>query len=111
MKEALRCLHETENAKSAIALFEGETAEIQSNARCLLYYAYALVREGRLREAEEILCGKDGKTFLVVPDIRECELTLTDLWVCLQQCKGTSGEAVGDPPHALDFRMFAAKDD
>ncbi len=109
-KEVLRCLFEHEDSDTTIALFASASDEIRKNERCLLYYAYALARVGRLDEAEKILCGKDSKTFLVVPDIRECELTITQLWVYIHECRGLTREQMGEPPYDLDFRMFAARE-
>ena len=63
-----------------------------------------------VQHAEEILCGKDGKTYMVVPDIRESELTETELWFYLQERKGKSKEEVGEPPRDLDFRMFTKRE-
>ena len=102
-KEVYRCLFEQGLYDEIICRFETETQKIRSNERCLLYYAYALAKTGKIHEAEDIIC-QDGK-YLVVPDIRECELTITDLWYFIQQQKGT--ENPGDPPYDLDFRMTA----
>ena len=43
-----------------------------------MYYAYALARIGEIEKAEEILCGKDGKTYMVVPDTVCDQFTLRD---------------------------------
>ena len=110
MKEVFRCLFENEKSKETIHIFESESEKIQENKRCLLYYAYALARTGRVEEAEEILCGKDGKTYLVVPDTRECELTETELWFYIQERKGKSRAEAGEPPRDLDFRMFSKRE-
>ena len=94
----------------AIELFESAADYIKTNERCTLYYAYALARVGRLDEAWELLCGKDGKTYMIVPDTRECELTITQLWVYINECRGMSREEMGEPPYDLDFRMFAKRE-
>ena len=106
VKELLRCLYECERSAESIALFRGENAEIRANERCLLYYAFALARTDRIAEAEKILCGKEG--YLVVPDVRECELTVTQLWFYLRKKKGISDP--GEPPRDLDFRMFSKRE-
>lgn len=110
-KELYRTLFENDESEQILSFFEKECAEIKNNKRCLLYYAYALARIGEIEKAEEILCGKDGKTYMVVPDIRESELTETELWFYLQERKGKSKEEVGEPPRDLDFRMFTKRED
>ena len=107
VKEVLRCLHERNEPQVLIRLYEELPLSLRENARCKLYYAYALARAGREQEAEEILCGKNGA--LIVPDIRECESTTSDLWFLLQNKKG-GADAAEEPPRALDFRMFTRKD-
>jgi tetratricopeptide (TPR) repeat protein len=109
-KEALRTMYENGESKKALELYESASEEIKANKRCLLYYAYALARLGRVKEADEILCGKDGKTYMVVPDIRECELTETQLWFYIQELKGLKPSEIGEPPKDLDFRMFTKRE-
>ena len=110
MKEVFRTLHENGEDEKIISFYENGSSELKDNKRCLLYYAYALARTGKYLQAEEILCGKDGKTYLVVPDVRECELNVTQLWVYIQSCKGMTREQMGEPPYDLDFRMFSARE-
>ena len=109
-KEVLRTMYENEESEKAVELYENACKEVKDNKRCLLYYAYALARLGRVKEAEEILCGKDGKTYMVVPDIRECELTETQLWFYIQELKGLKPSEIGEPPKDLDFRMFTKRE-
>lgn len=110
-KEVFRSLYENNEAELTINLFEQESRSVRENKRCLLYYAYALARAGRTKEAEEILCGKDGNTYLVVPDIREEELIVTELWFLIQEQQGKSPKEAGQPPKDLDFRMHAMRDE
>ena len=102
-KEVYRCLFEQGLYEEIISRFQDEADNVRSNERCLLYYAYALAKSGRAEDGEKIIC-KDGK-YLVVPDIRECELTITDLWYFIQKEKDV--ENPGEPPYDLDFRMTA----
>ncbi len=108
-KELCRCLHENEEPWLLIEIFEGATPEIKASQRCQLYYAYALAKMDRIAEAEELLCGKDGKC-LVVPDVRECELTTSELWFYIQEKKGLTEEQAGGLPRDLDFRMFTKRE-
>ncbi|MBE6911759.1 MAG: DUF5107 domain-containing protein [Ruminococcaceae bacterium] len=107
-KALFKTLFTHENSNKTIELFSTSSLEIQSDARCLLYYAYALARVGRIEEAEDIICPDGG--YLVVPDIRECELTITQLWVFIQEQKGLTRETMGEIPRDLDFRMFAKRE-
>ncbi len=107
-KELCRCLHENEEPWLLIEIFESAAPEIQANERCLLYYAYALAKTDKIAEAEDILI-HDGKC-LVVPDVRECELTTSELWFFIQEKKGLTEEEAGGLPKDLDFRMFTKRE-
>ncbi len=107
-KEVCRTLHLNEEPQKLIEIFEQATAEIQDNKRCLLYYAYALAKVGKIVEAGDILI-HDGKC-LVVPDVRECELTTSELWFLIQEKKGLTEEEAGGLPRDLDFRMFTKRE-
>ena len=104
-KELYRFLHKTEMYDDIIAMFESDSEIVKNNNRCKLYYAVALAYTGRLDESESIIIN-DGK-YLIVPDIRECETTITDLWFYINEHK-YNGE--GEPPRDLDFRMFVNRD-
>ncbi len=108
-KELCRCLHENDEPQKLIDIFERACGEIKASQRCQLYYAYALAKVDRIAESEEILCGKDGKC-LVVPDVRECELTTSELWFYIQEKKGLTEEQAGGLPRDLDFRMFTKRE-
>ena len=84
----------------------------------LVLMARAALDAGQLDSAEKILLSKD----LVMPDLWEGELLLSDTWYGLQEQKMArqSGVAVDDmirarvrcecpPPSHLEFRMAAAK--
>ncbi len=106
-KELFGCLYEGGDSEQTVELFESGTAAVRQNARCRLYYAYALARLGRAKEAEDILCGQG---VLTVPDVREGELTVTQLWYEIQRQKGTGG--MGQKiPRDLDFRMSGSPDE
>ena len=109
-KELFRCFYKNELSERAIEVFESANEQVRASERCRLYYAYALARVGRLNEAENILCGEDGNTYLVVPDVRECELTVTKLWVYIQERRGKTRKEMGEPPRDLDFRMFSERE-
>lgn len=107
-KELFRSLHENDMPKLLIEYFESACDKIKNNERCLLYYAYALAKTDRIAESEKILLG-NGRC-LVVPDIRECELTTSELWYLIQEKKGVPKDQMGEPPRDLDFRMFTKRE-
>ena len=107
-KALFKTLFVSEKSEQTIELFEKAISEIRENARCLLYYAYALARVGRIAEAEKIICSDES--YLIVPDIRECELTITQLWVFIQEQKGFNRKTMEEIPRDLDFRMFAKRE-
>ncbi|MBR2860908.1 MAG: DUF5107 domain-containing protein [Clostridia bacterium] len=109
-KEIMRMLFAAEDSEESVRFYESAADNIKENNRCRLYYAYALARLDKIDESEKILCGEDGKTFLVVPDVRECELTVTQLWVYIHEKRGMTREQMGEPPQDLDFRMFAKRE-
>ncbi len=107
-KELCRCLHENDEPQTLIEIFESAAATVQASERCKLYYAYALAKTDRIAEAEDILV-HEGKC-LVVPDVRECELTTSELWFFIQEKKGLTEEEAGGLPRDLDFRMFTKRE-
>lgn len=104
-KEMYRFMHQTEMYDDIISNFESDFEAVKENNRCKLYYAVALAHTGRLDESESIIIN-DGN-YLIVPDIRECETTITDLWFYINEHKYNG---YGEPPRDLDFRMFANRD-
>ncbi len=107
-KEVFRSFHTLEQYDLLIGQYESAAEEIKSNNRCRLYYAYALARADRIDEAEEILMG--GGHYLVVPDIRECEIITTDLWYYIREKRGIPTTKEDMPPRDIDFRMFSKRE-
>jgi tetratricopeptide (TPR) repeat protein len=89
------CLLEVEGPASAAAFIDGHTT-LQNHPRIQLLRHQALLRIGKLDEVDAWLRGHP-----VLPDMREGEQTLTDLWDELQSLRGTSEPA----PPEIDFRM------
>ena len=101
-----------------LSLSDRMPVAIKANGRILVLRARAALDAGDLDRAEKILLSKD----LVVADLWEGELLLSDTWYGLQEQKMArqSGMAVDDtirarvrrecpPPSHLEFRMAAAK--
>ncbi len=108
-KEVMRSLYEGSHFDVAVSVYESASDAVKENTRCKLYYAYALLKTGRLDEAEAVVC-KDGK-YLMVADLREGEELLTELWFASQRAKLGEDADIGQPPFEIDFRMFARSDE
>jgi len=84
--------------------------EVQNEPRMKMYLAFALGYSGQLDEAMAIL--EDGGKYLAVPDIKEGETSLSDLWYYIEEQRAAKEGRGFDkdkvsPPYELDFRMFA----
>jgi len=109
-KEYIRILQASGHYERLIEVYKTLPLTIQQNNRCRLILAIALAKSGHVKEAEQILYNeKDG--YLLVPDIREGEESITALWFEIQKMKGISKEDAGDPPSEIDFRMQARKNE
>jgi len=104
-KETLRLLDANKKTEQVVFLYENAPDHIRSNNRCKLYYTCAVAALGDLAKAEQLLCHDPG--YLVVPDIREGEVSVTNLWIEIQKKKGLSRKEMGEVPRDLDFRMQA----
>jgi predicted Zn-dependent protease len=61
-----------------VTAYETAPAHVQADGRVAMTYAFALLRTGKVAEAETILWRDDG---LSVTDIREGEISLTSLYM------------------------------
>lgn len=109
-KECYGTLLKSGEYGTIINMYSEFTEEIKNNGRILLGYAMANLRLGNFEMAEEILYRNGG---LVVPDIREGELIMTELWSGVEQYRAKKSGRVFDsatatPPKMFDFRMIAA---
>ena len=98
------------------ALLGSLPAELRGHERILFHAARLAVERRRYADAETALQREYA-------DIREGELTLSDLWHLIREYQAEDrGETVGDafrerlrreaaPPHAIDFRMFTDESD
>ena len=107
--EAMRALIEAKQYEQALALFESLPKALREVGRIRIFEIAALIRMGRLDEAETLINGP-----LVMPDVREGDVLLTDLWFELMAIKekgSASEENIAwahenlKPPKHLDFRM------
>ena len=94
-----------------ITAYETAPASVQADGRVSMTYAFALLRTGKVTEAETILLRDGG---LSVTDIREGEISLTSLYLEIAKAKAaaegkTLEDADIDVPRQFDFRMFVPK--
>ena len=94
-----------------IAAYEQAPAAVRADGRVSMTYSFALLRTGKVAEAEAILLANGG---LAVTDIREGETSLTNLYIEVQKAKAaaegiTLDEADIDVPRQFDFRMHMPK--
>ena len=85
--------------------------EIRANGRLQVYELMANIRLGNIEESERIL-NQDGG--LVVPDVREGESLVTELWFEVQELKAKRDgkefdRATAVVPERYDFRQWVAK--
>lgn len=106
-KEALSLLCNAQLYREALSLISQLDPDVQVLGRVQFYKAVAKAHTGEIEEAEAILY-KDGG--LVVPDIREGEISMSELWYFIEEEKAKKRGEVFDrdsvnPPLSLDFRM------
>ncbi len=94
-----------------IAAFPTLPASVQADGRVAMTYAFALLRTGRTDEAEAMLWRNGG---LSVTDIREGEISLTNLYLDIAKARAEAAGKTFDPadvdvPRQFDFRMFVPK--
>ena len=97
--------------KEIIDAYENAPEAVKADGRIAMLYSFALLRSGKLAEAEAVLLRDGG---LSVTDIREGENSITGLYIEIAKAKA---EALGeqfdeealDIPRRFDFRMKVAK--
>lgn len=104
---AARYLHEAGLYEENINLIEKLDDTAAANSRIRMYHSYALLRIGEIDRAEELLYADGG---IDVADIREAEVTITDLWFDLEEAKAARegrdfDRALAVLPKKFDFRM------
>lgn len=95
-----------------VAAYETAPAAVQADGRTAMTYAFALLRRGDTDRAEAVLMRDGG---LSVTDIREGEISLTNLYLDIARARATAAGLDFDPakvrvPRRFDFRMFVPKE-
>lgn len=108
--EALETLLKAERHADMLAFIGGLPETLRKDGRVMTLHAAALLRSGRLDEAETVLNGP-----IVLTDVREGNTLLTDLWfeiAALRRFGKADPESLAwcavhlRPPAHLDFRML-----
>lgn len=108
VKECIQLLLRDKRYTIVLEKTEHMPTEWASNGRLLLARAIAYLETGDLERAEQVLLADGG---LVVPDVREGENSVTDLWFRIAEAKairdGKKFEKEKElPPKMFDFRMM-----
>ena len=105
-RDGFRLLQEDGRYAQIVERYARLSPALREDGKLKFYLAGALAHQGELEKAERILYEDGG---LVVPVIREGELSLTSLWYYIEEQKclrrGEPFDETVQPPPALDFRM------
>lgn len=105
LKECAKILAGCKKHQELINMLDQCPKEIANNGRLQMYRAFALVYLGEIEAASDILYQNGG---LVVDDIREGELSLSDLWMQIEQAKYPDKQiSHSDVPQQFNFRAGA----
>ena len=107
-REALRAALHVDDLQAIVSIYDALPETVARDGRVSMLYALALLRQGKIDAAEAVLYRDGG---LVVEDIRECEESLTELYLNIQYEEAKKLGQPFDPatapvPKAFDFRMF-----
>lgn len=110
-KETATMLNNAGMYQTAIDFILSFGNDVQMIGRVKLSLAFAYAKTEQIEQAEQLLFEDGG---IVVPDIREGEVSVTELWYIIEEikCKRlgvTFDRATAKPPAVLDFRMDAKK--
>ncbi len=106
-REYMKLLLRFERYEEAERSFEGMTPPLKEDGFIRYGVAFSLARLGKCGEAEKFLYDRGG---LVIPDLREEENHLADLWHAIEEAKAAKEGRIFDPqkapvPARLDFSM------
>ncbi len=106
-RQSLALALKAEKYTEITAAYGTAPEQTRNDGRIAMTYALALLRLGRIQEAEAVLYRDGG---LAVTDIREGEISLTSLYIEIQQAKAAVSGITLDAseievPRRFDFRM------
>ncbi len=110
-KIAAKALNRAGDFSTQMLFTAGLKEELRRLPRIRLYRAFAAAQTGQLDLAEKILWEDGG---LSVPDIREGEVSLSEMWFMIEEAKAAREGRTFDRkkarvPHIFDFRMNVAR--
>jgi len=110
-KEAVRVLNAEKLFLVVLTYVPQLSEQVQEHQRIRLNVAQACMEMDELERAEALLYADGG---ISVPDIREGEVSVTELWFRIEEKKAaregrTFDRETAEPPAALDFRMSAKR--
>lgn len=106
IKEVLKLFYEAKMFDNIIEIEKELGKEVKNIGRIKLYIAYAYLNKSNLDEAERLLYEDNG---ISVADVREGEISVTNLWFEIEKAKAERDKKVFDkskihPPKDFDFR-------
>ena len=106
-KSSLRSLRALEDYSAVLNVWDILSEQVKARPMNQFLYADALAHTGKLEEAEAIIMADGG---LEIPDIREGEISTSELYIYIQVEKAKLQGITLDPkqvqvPRALDLRM------
>lgn len=100
-KYAAKAIYKAKNYHRLLS-YLNEHSSLWENARCRMYAACAYIAIGNLEKASELINANGG---LEVPDLREGETAVTELWLNLEKAKSENGSSkISLPPDFFEFR-------
>ncbi len=110
-KEAITYATQLQMFRSVLAYIDTLTPEVRECGRVKLYMLFAYVRTKNIEKAEEILWSDGG---FVIPDMREGETLLTEMYLELEELKAKRDGKEFDRntcevPKIFDYRMGVAR--
>lgn len=111
VREAVQMLNNASMYKSTIDFILSLDEKMRKIARVKLALTFAYAKTEQVLEAEKLLYEDGG---IIIPDIREGEVSVTELWYLIEEIKCKQSGIEFDrkklkPPANLDFRMDAVK--
>lgn len=109
-RDMFRLMNENECYQEIIELYNSMDAALQNDGKLKFYVANSYAHTDQIEKAEKILY-ENG--CLIIPDIREGEMSITNLWLYIEEQKYKKQNKVFDinsikvPPN-LDYRMGCA---
>lgn len=102
VREAFKYICQSGEYAYLISVYDKLASPVKEDGRVRFYLADAYAKSGHTDKAEAILYENGG---LIVPDIREGETTITDLWEFIERAKAGDESKLPEPPKFLNFRM------